>query len=161
MRTDLSDRITGGSRLALQAAGPLIAIVLLVVLLLVRPDLVVEVSGVDFFIVTVVLGGGAAWLSGSAIAETWRPYAQVLTSMLLLAAAVRFIHYALFAGTLLSLNFYLVDFAILAALASLGYRRMRVRQMATQYGWIYARRGFLGWTRRAGGQIGGNARDVF
>ncbi len=144
-----NDPIAGGSQFALQAAWPPLAIVVLLALLLVRPERVVEVSTADFLVVTVFLGGGAAWLSGRAIAETWRPYSRVLASMLLLAAAVRFIHYALFAGTLLSLNFYLIDFAVVAALASLGYRRMRVRQMTAQYGWLYVRNGLLGWTHRS------------
>lgn len=149
MTSQSDDLITGGSQFAIQAVWPPLAIIALLLFLLVRPDRVVEVSMADFFVVTVFLGGGAAWLSGRAIAETWRPYSRVLAAMLLLAAAVRFIHYALFAGTLLSFNFYLIDFAVLAALASLGYRRMRVRQMTTQYGWLYVRKGLLGWTRRS------------
>lgn len=140
-----SDPVTGGSQFALQAAWPVVALALMLMLLLVRPGLVVEVSGTDFFVVTVFLGGGAAWLSGRAIAETWRPYRQLLLYMLLLAAGVRFIHFALFEGTLLSLAYYCVDFIILSSLASLGYRRMRVRQMATQYAWLYVRNGLLGW----------------
>lgn len=143
------DRLAGGSQTAVQAAWPPLALAVVAVLLFVDAGLIVEVSGLDFFVVTVALGGGAAWLSGRAIAETWRPYLQLLAYMLLLAAAARFIHYALFSGTLLSPWYYFVDFVILAAFASLGFRRMRVRQMATQYGWIYARRGLLGWSRRA------------
>lgn len=143
-----SDPVAGGSQFALQAAWPPLATVALLLLLLVRPERVVEVSKADFLVVTVFLGGGAAWLSGRAIAETWRPYSRVLAAMLLLAAAVRFIHYALFAGTLQSFNFYMIDFAVVAASASLGYRRMRVRQMTTQYGWLYVRNGLLGWSRR-------------
>ncbi len=143
----VSHPLTGGSQFAVQASWPLVAIALLLLLLVVRPGAVVEVSGADFLIVTIFLGGGAAWLSGRAIAETWRPYRQLLSYMLLLAAAVRFVHFALFNGTLLSLNYYLIDLVVLTSLASLGYRRMRVRQMATQYGWLYTRRGPLGWVR--------------
>ena len=51
-----------------------------------------------FLLVTVVLGGGAAWLSGRAIAATWRPWWQVPLYMLILGAAVRFFHFALFDG---------------------------------------------------------------
>jgi hypothetical protein len=138
--------LSGGSFFAAQSLGPLLALAAVVALLVVDPALVIEVSTGDFIIVTVLLGGGAAWLSGQAVAETWRPYVQLLAYMLILAAAVRFIHYALFHGTLLSLPYYAVDFVILAAIASLGYRTTRARQMATQYGWLYVRRGPLGWS---------------
>ena len=63
-------------------------------------------------LVTVILGGGAAALAGRAIAQTWRPWWQVVAYMLILGAAVRFFHFALFGGTLLSLHYYLVDSAV-------------------------------------------------
>ena len=47
-----------------------------------------------FLLVTVILGGGAAALAGRAIAETWRPWWQVVAYMLILGGAVRFIHFA-------------------------------------------------------------------
>ena len=85
-----------------------------------------------FLLVTVVLGGGAAWLAGRAIA---RPGGRGGTSslyMLILGAAVRFIHFALFDGTLLSLHYYLVDTrGLRAASAMLGFRpRGRARWSA-------------------------------
>lgn len=148
MNAERNAWISGGAPFALQAAWPLVALIVIFVLTRVAPDTVVEVSGADVVIVTFVLGGGAAWLSGRAIAETWRPYRQLLLAMVMLAAAVRFIHFALFEGTLLSLNFYLIDLVVLSAFASLGYRTMRVRQMRTQYGWLYQGDGPLGWKRK-------------
>ena len=58
-----------------------------------------------FLLVTLVLGGGTAWLSGRAIAQTWRPWWSVVAYMLVLGAIVRFFHFALFGGTLLSAAF--------------------------------------------------------
>ena len=52
---------------------------------------------------------------------------------------MRFIHFALFDGTLLSLHYYLVDTAVCLAFGFLGFRLTRVRQMVTQYGWINER----------------------
>jgi len=75
-----------------------------------------------FFLVTVFLGGGAAWLTGRAAAETWRPLWQVLAYAMILAFAVRFIHFSLFDGTLLSLHFYLVDAAVCLVIGVLGFR---------------------------------------
>jgi hypothetical protein len=100
-----------------------------------------------FLLVTVAMGGGAAWLSGRAIAATWRPWWHVAAYMLLLGVAVRFIHFALFEGTLLSAQFYAVDTVVCLIFGFLGYRATRVAQMTTQYAWINRRAGFLGWTR--------------
>jgi hypothetical protein len=88
-----------------------------------------------FLLCTVLLGGGAAYVSGKAIAETWRPFWQVLVYAALLALAVRFLHFALFEEVLLSLGNYLVDAAILSAAAIAGYLYARRRQMQLQYGW--------------------------
>src|SRR4051812_15531301 len=91
-----------------------------------------------FLLVTVSMGGGAAWLTGRAIAGTWRPWWQAVVYALLLGAVVRFFHFALFEGTLLSLRYYLVDAAVCVIAALLGYRTTRSRQMATQYRWLSA-----------------------
>jgi len=55
-----------------------------------------------FLLLTVIIGGAAAYASGKAIAQTWRPYRQVPFYCLLLAAGVRFCHFALFEEPLLS-----------------------------------------------------------
>ena len=101
-----------------------------------------------FLLVTVVMGGGAAWLAGRAIAATWRPWLHVAGYMLILGFAVRFIHFALFDGTLLSPQFYVVDTIVCLIFGFLGFRVTRVAQMTTQYGWINERAGLLRWTRR-------------
>ena len=100
-----------------------------------------------FLLVTVAMGGGAAWLAGRAIAATWRPWWHVAFYMLILGLAVRFIHFALFEGTLLSAQFYAVDTIVCLIVGFLGFRATRVGQMTTQYRWINARAGFLRWAR--------------
>ncbi len=94
-----------------------------------------ESAGV-FVLVSVVMGGGAAWLAGRAVAQTWRSPWQLLAYMLILGAAVRFIHFALFDGTLLSLHYYLVDTAIALVSAAGGFHGTRQRQFARQYGFL-------------------------
>jgi len=101
-----------------------------------------------FLLVTVFMGGGAAWLSGRAIAATWRPWLHVAGYMLLLGARRRFNHNALFDGTLLSPQFYAVDTVICLLFGYLGFRITRVAQMTTQYRWINERAGLLRWSRR-------------
>ena len=114
------------------------------------PELVVEVSRGDFALVTVLLGGGAAWLSGRAIAGTWRPYRQTLVYAVLLGCIVRFFHFALFEGTLLSLPHFLTDTAFLIAVSTLGFRSQRSEQMSARYGWLFAKAGQFGWRAHAG-----------
>lgn len=96
-------------------------------------------------LVTAILGGGAAWLSGRAIARAWRPSWQVVIAALLLAAAARFIHYALFHGEFLSVASYGCDSVIFLAVGLIGWRAMRVNQMVRQYPWLCTRAGPLGW----------------
>jgi hypothetical protein len=116
-----------------------------------------EVSLADFLLVTIFLGGGAAWLTGRAVASTWRSWWKLLLYVVLLVFAVRFIHFALFGGTLLSIQFFLIDFVVLLALASMGYRLTRTIQMVGQYSWLYARSGPLSWrARQADGAAAGS-----
>ena len=75
-----------------------------------------------FLLITLAMGGSAAYLSGRAIAQTWRPFWHLPLYMLLLAAAVRFCHYALFQEPLLGAVSYGVDFVVAMAAAALGYR---------------------------------------
>ena len=102
-----------------------------------------------FVLVTVILGGGAAWLAGRAIAATWRPWGQAVAYSFILAGSVRFIHFALFGGTLLSLHYYLVDSTVCMAFALLGFRAARAWQMVTQYRWLYTPNGTLRWRRKS------------
>jgi hypothetical protein len=101
-----------------------------------------------FFFLTVVFGGGAAFLAGRALAQKWRPVWQAVVYMLLLGLAVRFFHYALFEETLLSPYYFAIDSVVLIAIGLLGYRLKRVSQMTTQYGWIYEKTGPLTWRER-------------
>jgi hypothetical protein len=89
-----------------------------------------------FLLVTVILGGGAAFIAGRAVAQTWRPWRQGVIYMFILGAAVRFIHFALFDGALTSFPAYFLDAAVVIAFFAAGFRTMRARQMARQYGFL-------------------------
>jgi len=101
-----------------------------------------------FVLVTIILGGAAAALAGRAIAITWRPWGYAVAYSFILGAVVRFIHFALFSGTLLSLHYYLVDSAVCLAFALLGFRAARATQMVTHYRWLYVTDGTLRWRRK-------------
>jgi hypothetical protein len=103
-----------------------------------------------FLFASVLLGSGAAFLAGRAIASAWRPWWHVIPFMLILGIAVRFLRFAVFGGVFLSLHYYLVDTAVCLASGLLSFRLMRVRQMITRYGWLTQRAGPFGWRRRTG-----------
>jgi hypothetical protein len=102
-----------------------------------------------FLLVTCVMGGWAAWMTGRACASTWRPYIVLFVYLLILTAAVRFIHFALFEGTLRSVHYYLVDLVVVQLIGATGYRWTRVRQMVSKYGWLCVSAGPLAWKSRS------------
>ena len=103
-----------------------------------------EVGLAEFLVVTVVLGGGGAWMIGRSTALTWNGWGILVFYVLLLTIAVRFIHFSLFGGTFFlppetvgtALHYAVVDFAILMAIAAAGRQFVRGRQMARQYGFL-------------------------
>jgi hypothetical protein len=110
-----------------------------------------EVSLPEFIFVTLILGGGAAWMSGRSVAQGWQPFWIAALWMLVLGAAIRFIHFALFNGSLLTLHYYIVDTIILIAIAALGHRATRVNRTTRQYAWLYQKTSPFTWKRKAAG----------
>ncbi|WP_299392262.1 DUF6867 family protein [Pelagibius sp.] len=104
-----------------------------------------------FIGVTVVLVGGAAYLTGQALSAHWRPAWQVVGYSLLLGLADRFVIFSLFGGELLLLSGYVIDTAVIMAIALLSYRLTRARTMVAQYPWLYERAGPFGWRARQDG----------
>jgi hypothetical protein len=111
-------------------------------------ELYAEDSVLQVIFITILIGGGAAWLAGRAIAQTWRPFWHLVAYMALLGAAVRFVHFALFGATLLSPPSYAVDTIYLLIVGALAWRTMRAAQMATQYYWLFERAGPFSWRAR-------------
>ncbi|OCW57167.1 DUF6867 family protein [Hoeflea olei] len=111
-------------------------------------NLLWEVSIAEFVFVTMVLGGSTAWMTGRAVAQTWRTPLQLAGYMVLLSFAVRFIHFALFSGTLLSLHYYLVDFVVILIFAFLGMRFTRAGQITRQYSFAFVRSGPFSWKQK-------------
>jgi hypothetical protein len=87
-------------------------------------------------LLTGVIGGGAAALSGRAIALAWRPSWEMAVAAFLLGAAARFFHFALFEGELLSVPSYACDTAIFVIAGMLAWRATRAGQMVQQYPWL-------------------------
>ncbi|MCE7029183.1 DUF6867 family protein [Jiella avicenniae] len=106
--------------------------------------LVWEVTFWEFLFVTVILGGGGAWMVGRSTALTWSGWGLLAFYIVLLALAVRFIHFALFNGSFLlpastfgvGLYYGIVDYVVLFAIAACGRVFVRNQQMARQYGFL-------------------------
>jgi hypothetical protein len=111
-------------------------------------SLLVEDSLSIFLIMTVIIGGGAAFLAGRALASKWRPIWMPIAYMLPMGAALRFFHYALFNGELMSVHYFLTDTLVLVLAALLGYRITQARLMVRQYPWLYRRTTPFTWAAR-------------
>lgn len=112
-----------------------------------------ELFGSDPFVflgMTVVLFGLGAFLTGEAIAQTWRPSWQLVVYALLLAAGDRFLQFALFDAELLAPLGYLLDAVVLLAIAWTAWRLTLARLMVVQYPWLYERSGLFGWRAKGG-----------
>jgi len=99
-----------------------------------------------FVILVLIIGGGCAIMSGRSLARGWAPPWLAAVYGLLLAFAVRFLHFGLLRGTLLSPYYFALEAVVLILLAVAGYLFTRASQMATQYPWLYRRSGPFGWT---------------
>jgi hypothetical protein len=97
---------------------------------------------------TLIITGGAAILTGKALADGWRPIAQVTFAAFGLALADRFLVYALFHGELLRLTGFLIHFAVILGLATLAFRITRAHKMVAQYPWRYERASLFTWRER-------------
>lgn len=109
-----------------------------------------EPSFWSFVMVSLLIGGWTAWRTGKSVAEGWGnivPHVVIYT--LLLGLGIRFVHHALFNGTMFSLQYYLVDTAILMLFSLLGFRYTRAAQMATKYYWLYEKTGPFGWKKKS------------
>jgi hypothetical protein len=102
-----------------------------------------------FLLVTVIMGGWAAWRTGKALAKSWKPVWHLIPNIAMLGIAVRFIHFALFEGTLFSLHYYLIDTVIILAFAWLGWRQERASAMGRQYAFAFERSSPVTWRRKA------------
>lgn len=106
-----------------------------------------------FIGLTIVLFGGASFMMGQALGETWRPAYQNITYGLVLTVAERLADNFLFAARIIPLSFsdagpiigYISHAIVLIGIALLAHRLTRARKMVNQYPWLYAQSGLFGW----------------
>jgi len=102
-----------------------------------------------FLVLTVIMGGGAAFMAGRGMAKKWRPIWMPIIAMVPLTLGLRFLHFALFQGQLTSLHYLLTDGIVLLAFCILGYRGTLASKMANQYPWLYQKSGPLSWRAKS------------
>ena len=101
-----------------------------------------------FVVMTVFITGFAAYMTGQALATTWKPVWHLLIYCVLLGGAARFLIYSLYQGQLWSISGYMIGTAVLVVIGLFAYRLNRARKMVSQYPWLYERAGFFGWRNR-------------
>lgn len=98
--------------------------------------------------VVVIIMGFAAYMTGQAMANTWKPAWHVVVYTLLLGIGSRFLVFALYDGELFSATGYVIDLIVLYVIGLFAYRLTRARKMVSQYPWMYERVGLFGWRAR-------------
>jgi hypothetical protein len=106
--------------------------------------LIAEGSFWVWLVLTVILGGSAAFLAGRAIARGWKPLSHAIVAMVPMAVAVRFLHFALFDGQLTSIHYFVVDFVVMIIATYLGHQTTKITKMVSQYPWLYEKTGPFG-----------------
>jgi hypothetical protein len=95
-----------------------------------------------------LLGLGAAWMTGRALALGWDDVGKLVLYLLILAVGVRFIHFALYGAPFVDPLAYLLDAIAVVIVGLVGFRYTRTEQMVTQYHWLYERVTPLSWKER-------------
>jgi branched-chain amino acid transport system ATP-binding protein len=108
-----------------------------------------DVHPAVFGLFTVGIMGGAGFMTGQAVASTWRPVWQAVAYSLLLGIANRFFVFALFEGPLLSVRALTLDTVVIMVICLIGYRVTRVSKIVAQYPWRYERKGYFNFRTRS------------
>jgi hypothetical protein len=117
---------------------------------------------VSLVVLTIIMFGGGGFMMGQALADTWRPWWQILPYSALMALGNNFLGFALFDGAFFidslfskgakplseAILEYVIDFAVILAFAGLSYRLTQVRKMPAQYPWLYERVGPFRWREK-------------
>jgi len=116
---------------------------------------------VRFLFMTVLLGGFAAYRAGKTLAAAWDSRVVLVLYMLLLAAAIRFLHTWVFEDQfylsdgsfafsfMALLGMYVLDLIVMVAAAQVGYQLERAQRMTKQYYWLYERKSAFTWEDKA------------
>ena len=101
-----------------------------------------------FLVLTLIIAGSASFMTGQAVASTWRPRWQCVVYGAMLAATDRFLDYALHDGPLLSGSGFLISAVLQIAIALAAFQLTRARRMVAQYPWLFESTGPFSWRER-------------
>jgi len=93
---------------------------------------------------TCIVVGFAAYMTGQALAQTWKPAWHLAIYILLLGFADRFLTFSLFDGELLLLSGFIIDTLSLMAIGYFSFFSNRAKATVKQYPWLYERSGLFG-----------------
>ncbi len=92
------------------------------------------------------------FITGQALAESWRPAWQIALYGVLLSLGARLSMLVLFSRYVGGPAQEVVEFVLLAVViagcTALAFRLTRARTMVTQYPWLYQRHGLFGWREK-------------
>ncbi len=92
----------------------------------------------------------AAWMTGRSVATEWKSPVFLIVYALLLGAGSRFLHFALYEASFLSIFHYLIDMVPIAVMTWVGYQMTRTNQMTQQYHWLYEKASPFSWRAKNG-----------
>ena len=107
------------------------------------------ISLLGFVIITLVMFGFCAFMTGQALAKGWHAAWKLLPYGALLACGDRFIGYALGGGDLASISGFLISWLVLTVISFAAFRFTQARKMVSQYPWMYEPAGPFGWKAKA------------
>lgn len=114
---------------------------------LLYPDVPGALGAFVFF--TVILGALGGVATGRAFAASWTAVITMPLALLGMAAAVRFLHYALAGEDLSSIQYLVVSLVFVGLGGLYGFRSKRTEQMCRQYPWLFTKASPVGWSHRA------------
>jgi len=103
-----------------------------------------------FIGLTGVLMGFAAYMTGQAVANTWKPRWHVVAYCLPMGLVDRFLTWGLFEGDGLLVTGYIIDTIVLLIIGLFSFQLNKARRMTLQYPWIYERVGLFSWSEKGG-----------
>lgn len=93
---------------------------------------------------TCVVVGFASYMTGQALAQTWKPAWHLIIYVVLLGFADRFLTFSLYDGELLLLSGWIIDTLTLAAIGYFSFYTNRAKATVKQYPWLFERSGLFG-----------------
>lgn len=94
-------------------------------------------SLLQFLFLTIFFSGWSSFQIGKNISYNWLNKNMIFFYILLLTLVNRFIHFALFDSSFITIKYLISDYLILLSISFLSFRITRVNYLEKQYPWKY------------------------